>query len=87
MNKQISFGIVFTVLFLSYVGHLIYSISTLFTLPKCVNKKQDCLRPYLNTNPALNLILFTSTTKRPTNWESTFVYSKRKFDVYQQQDM
>ena len=83
---QISFGIVFTVIFLSYVAHLIYSISTLYTLPTCKNK-EECLRPYLNTNPDFNLIIFTSTKKNPSNWETQHVFSLNKFNVYKAQEL
>lgn len=61
---RVSITSLLSILFIVYVIHSMWTLSQLFIPPKC--EKEPCLDSYFNTNPSLNLILYTSEYARPT---------------------
>lgn len=76
--KRPSFTLIFSGLFIAYVLHSIWSLANLFITPKCT--KEPCLQSYLNSNPTLKILLYTSEYPRPSSKKATQILYLEKFD-------
>lgn len=81
-----SLSLIIVGVFLGYIAYSIYSISSLFTLPPCVDDYY-CFHSSLNSKPDLNLHFFSSVTKRPINSEAVHINSIKSFDYFTPQEM
>uniref|UniRef100_A0A1B6EGB7 Lipid scramblase CLPTM1L n=2 Tax=Clastoptera arizonana TaxID=38151 RepID=A0A1B6EGB7_9HEMI len=70
---------VFSILFLLYVVHSIYTLSLLFVAPKCF-PGQTCFQYYLNDKPELQMVAFSSIKIRPSVGDSNLVEVIKNFD-------
>lgn len=81
-----SLSLILSGVFLGYISYSIYTVSLLFTPPKCTESK-NCIPSYLSDQPKLQLNLFMSTMKRPLRTEITKIYSDETFDYRNEKDM
>ncbi|XP_014211927.1 cleft lip and palate transmembrane protein 1-like protein [Copidosoma floridanum] len=80
-----SFTILLSGLFLGYIAHSFYTISHMFSVPTCTNRK-NCIKSHLNKRPKIQLNLFTSTMINPLNSEAQKVYTDMDFDYTREKD-
>lgn len=74
-----SFTFILTKLFLIYIVYSIYNLYLLFKAPVCKEGKQ-CLTSYLNQEQQLQLQIYSSIHKYPTEQLLDFVYATNNFN-------
>lgn len=77
--QWLSFSLIFTEIFLVYTVYSIYNLSLLFVAPSCEEGK-PCLASYLNQKPGLQLQIYSSADKYPTDRQIDFVYASDNFN-------
>lgn len=75
-----SLTLILSGIFIAYIGHSIFSLSRLFTTLEC--SETPCFTSYLQTEPKLQMLLFTSVTKNPISSEVSAVATLSHFDVH-----
>uniref|UniRef100_U5EWM9 Lipid scramblase CLPTM1L n=1 Tax=Corethrella appendiculata TaxID=1370023 RepID=U5EWM9_9DIPT len=73
-----SISVILSGIFIAYILHSMYTLALLFASPKCT--KNPCFKSYLNTNPKMQLALFTSFNSNPISSEVSKIISIRNFD-------
>lgn len=63
--------------FSAYIAHSIYTVVQLFQSPTCTST--PCYNSFLNSNPKLQLLLFTATNANPIASEVTNVLTLKRF--------
>lgn len=74
-----SFTLILTKLFLAYIVYSIYNLSLLFVAPACEEGKL-CLTSYLSQKQQLQLRIYSSVDKYPTEQQIDFVYASENFN-------
>ena len=74
-----SLTFILTKLFLIYIGYSIYNLCLLFKTPVCKEGKQ-CLTSYLSQGQQLQLQIYSSIHKYPTEQLLDFVYATKDFN-------
>lgn len=65
-----SLATILSCVFLVYIANSIWSLAQLFHLPKCdLAAHEYCLESYLATNPALQLLIYTSSSSKSEKFE------------------
>lgn len=76
--KWPSLTLIFSGIFIAYVLHSMWSLFSLFIPPKC--NKEPCFNSYFNSDPKLNLILYTSEFSKPTITGAKLILHLHEFD-------
>ncbi|XP_017793089.1 PREDICTED: cleft lip and palate transmembrane protein 1-like protein [Habropoda laboriosa] len=71
--------LILTEIFLAYTAYSIYDLSLLFVAPSCEEGK-PCLMTYLSQKPQLQLQIYSSVDKYPTDRQIDFVYTNENFN-------
>ncbi|XP_036139714.1 cleft lip and palate transmembrane protein 1-like protein isoform X2 [Monomorium pharaonis] len=79
-----SLSVVLCEIFLAYIVYSIYILSLLFVSPVCEDG-QPCLQSYLTERPRLDLYMYSSVRRNPTNRDTDLVYSAQSFNYDQMQ--
>lgn len=66
--------------FIAYIGHSMFALSRLFMTLEC--SETPCYTSYLQTEPKLQMLLFTSVTKNPISSEVTEVATLNRFNFH-----
>lgn len=74
-----SFTFILTKLFLAYIVYSIYNLSLLFVAPACEEGKL-CLTSFLSQKQQLQLQIYSSVDKYPTEQQIDFVYASENFN-------
>ncbi|XP_058808355.1 lipid scramblase CLPTM1L [Phymastichus coffea] len=80
------FSFIVSGVFLGYICYSIYTVSLLFTPPKCL-KSNNCITSYLADQPKLQLSLFMSSMRRPLKSEISKIYMDKDFDYKNEQNI
>lgn len=72
-----SITLIVSCIFLVYIAHSMYILSTLFLTLKCSD--EPCFTSFLSAKPQLQLVLFTSTQSNPTKVEVTNIATISNF--------
>ncbi|CAO1411183.1 unnamed protein product [Diamesa serratosioi] len=75
---KLSWTLVVSGVFLGYIFYSMYTFAQLFRTLEC--STTPCFKSFLNSNPKMQLAIFTSTIVSPLSTEVTKVASIRKFD-------
>ncbi|KAB0792105.1 hypothetical protein PPYR_14066 [Photinus pyralis] len=78
-----SFTLLFIVIFMLFICHSLWNLIDIFRAPPC-NKGDTCFASYLNSEPPLELLIYTSETVTPSN--AILIYNSYNFDYFKQLD-
>ncbi|KAK5640162.1 hypothetical protein RI129_010973 [Pyrocoelia pectoralis] len=72
-----SLTLLFIIIFMLFIFHSMWNLIEIFRAPKC-NKGDTCFASYLNSEPPLELFIYTSDTVKPT--DAVLIYNSYNFD-------
>ncbi|KAG7207721.1 hypothetical protein KM043_009337 [Ampulex compressa] len=75
-------SLIFSGVFLGYIAYTIYTLSLLFVAPPC-EEGRPCLTSFLSEKPQLELYIFSSVRRRPSEKEIVLVHTTPNFDYAQ----